>query len=340
MNMTRWFEDIRKSPAKKAMPILSFPSIQLLGIGVKELISDSDLLARGMKAVADRVDAAASLSMMDLSVEAHAFGSEIRIFDDEIPTVIGHILSTAEQADALAVPAVGAGRTGLYIEAISKAHALITDRPVFAGVIGPFSLAGRLLDVTEAMMYCYDAPEMVHTVLDKVTQFSTAYINAYKAAGANGVVIAEPLAGLLSPALNEEFSAHYVKRIVDAVQTDDFAVVYHNCGGGTPKMVEAISAIGARAYHFGNAIDMAEMLSLFPPDIVVMGNVDPSSQFRNGTPESIREVTLDLLGRCHRHPNFVISSGCDIPPKSSWANIDAFFATVAEFYRDHEFGNP
>ena len=34
-------------------------------------------------------------------------------------------------------------RTGIYLDAIAEAKKLITDRPVFAGVIGPFSLAGR-----------------------------------------------------------------------------------------------------------------------------------------------------------------------------------------------------
>ena len=333
MNMTKWFEDMQKSSVKKAMPILSFPAIQLLGVGVKELIFDSDLQARGMKMVAGRVDSAASVSMMDLSVEADAFGSEIRISDDEVPTVIGHIIENEEQADALAIPGVGAGRTGLYIEAIKKACALITDRPVFAGVIGPFSLTGRLLDVSEAMVYCYDEPEMVHKVLEKVTSFAINYINAYKEAGAGGVVIAEPLAGLLTPALNEEFSASYFKQIVAGTQTDDFAVVYHNCGNGTLKMAEAIASIGARAYHFGNAIDIAEMLKIFPEKDIIMGNIDPAGQFRNGTPDSIREATLELLKKCHKHPNFVISSGCDIPPMSSWNNIDAFFNAVADFYK-------
>lgn len=42
--------------------------------------------------------------------------------------------------------------------------------------------------------------------------------------------MAEPLAGLLSPDLAEEFSAEYVKKIVEAVQTEEFLVVYHNCG--------------------------------------------------------------------------------------------------------------
>jgi len=332
MNMTRWFEDMKKARIKKAMPILSFPSVQLLDIGVKKLISDSELQAKGMKAIADRTDAAAALSMMDLSVEAEAFGSVIRVSDDEVPTVVGHIIETGEQADALAIPEVGAGRTGHYIKAIEKACEFITDRPVFAGVIGPFSLAGRLLDVSEAMIYCYDDPDMVHTILSKITPFTINYINEYKSVGANGVIIAEPLAGLLSPELNREFSVAYIKQIVQAVQTDDFAVIYHNCGNGTPKMIDDILSVGAKAYHFGNAIDMAEMMSLVPSDTLVMGNIDPAGQFRNGTPESIREATLSLLEKCKAYPNFVISSGCDIPPMSDWNNIDAFFKAVSDFY--------
>ena len=333
MNMKQWLEDLKAAPVKRAIPVLSFPSIQLLNIGVKELISSSDMQSKGMKMIADRTDAAASVSMMDLSIEAEAFGSTIRVSDDEVPTVIGHIIENQEQADALKIPEVGAGRTSIYIEAIGKACKLINDRPVFAGVIGPFSLAGRLLDVSEAMIYCYDDPDMVHTVLKKVTEFLVKYIRAYKEIGANGVVIAEPLAGLLSPALNDEFSAPYVKQIVDELQDDEFIIIYHNCGGGTIRMIDGILTIGAGAYHFGNAIDMTEMVKHIPADTVVMGNIDPSTQFRNGTPESIREATLSLLEACHVYPNFIISSGCDIPPLSSWNNIDAFFAAVAEFYQ-------
>lgn len=173
---------------KKALPVLSFPAIQLMGITVNELISDSSLQAKGMKLIAERVEAAPSVSLMDLSLEAECFGSTIRYSDDEVPTVIGSIVSTEEEAEALKIPEIGAGRTTIYIEAIEKACKLITDRPVFAGIIGPFSLDGRLLDVTE---------------------------------------------------------------------------------------------------------------------------------FRNGTPESIREATLNVMNACCKYTNFVISSGCDIPPLSN-----------------------
>ena len=332
MNMKNWVAGIHSSDIKKPMPILSFPAIQLMDITVEELISSSEKQAEGMRRIAERTDAAASVSMMDLSVEAEAFGSSIRVSKDEVPTVTSRIVTTPEDARALAVPDVFSGRTGLYIEAIRQAKQQITDRPVLAGVIGPFSLAGRLMDVSEIMITCYEDPDMVHEVLDKVTQFITAYAVAYRDAGADGLVMAEPLAGILSPGLIEEFSSKYVKRVVDAVKTDEFAFFYHNCGNNTPVLVNSIKGIGADGYHFGNAIDLKQMLELMPDDVIVMGNVDPASQFRNGTPESIREATLALMEKCTVHKNYVVSSGCDIPPLSSWDNIDAFFAAAQEFY--------
>jgi uroporphyrinogen decarboxylase len=288
--------------------------------------------AKGMKMVADKTKSAASVSLMDLSVEAQCFGATIRISDDEVPTVVGRLVNDEDEANALEVPAVGTARSGIYIDAIGKAKELITDRPVLAGMIGPFSLAARLLDVSEIMMDCYDDPDMVHTVLKKATEFLINYAKAYKQVGADGIVLAEPVSGLLSPMLEEEFSSPYVKEIVDAVQDENFVLIYHNCGDNTPKMLDSILSIGAAAYHFGNSVDMKYMLESIPSDTLVMGNVDPAGVIRMGTPESVREATVSLMEKCCEHKNFVISSGCDIPPMTPWNNIDAFFSAVDEFY--------
>lgn len=332
MNMQSWLKEQMAADKRRAMPILSFPSIQLMGITVKDLIADSDVQAQGMYKIAQRCPTAAAVSMMDLSVEAECFGSQIRFSDDEVPTVIGSVVETPEDAEALKVPAFGAGRTGLYVEAISKALKLITDRPIFAGVIGPFSLTGRLMDMTQVMINCYEEPEMVHATLEKATEFLLNYVKAYKAIGAHGVVIAEPAAGLLSPDFCGEFSSPYVKKIVDAVQDEEFIVIYHNCGDAVNRMVPQILETGAAAYHFGNAVSMEEMLQQMPGDVLTMGNVDPVSAIRNGTPEKVRQDTLAIMEACCKYPNFLISSGCDIPPAAPWANIDAFFAAVEEFY--------
>ncbi len=323
MNMRNWVAQTIANPVKKPLPLLSFPCVQLMGITVRELISDSDLQARGMELVASRVDSAAAVSLMDLSLEAEAFGAKIHVSDDEVPTVVGALVTEPEDAEALAVPSVGAGRTGIYLDAIRKAN--ITDRPVLAGIIGPFSLAGRLLDVSEAMILCYEEPEMVHTVLEKAAAFLIDYCRAYREAGANGVVMAEPLAGLLSPKLAKEFSHPYVKQIIEAVQTDDFAVIYHNCGDNAALMARDIFTFGAMGYHFGDAISMTDVLPEAPADVLVMGNVSPAAQLLGGTPESVAEAVEKLRASCGSYGNFVLSSGCDVPPMSPWPNLDAFF---------------
>lgn len=327
-NMKQWAADLIAASHKNPLPLLSFPCVRLLDVTVKELLMDSALQAKGMKLVADRVPSAAAVSFMDLSLEAEAFGAEIRMGNDEVPTVLGALISDEDEAENLTIPTAGAGRTGICLEAIRLAAREITDRPVLAGIIGPYSLAGRLMDVSEIMYACYDEPDMVHTVLEKATQFLIRYGTAFREAGANGIVMAEPLTGLLSPALAEEFSHPYAKKIVDALQTEDFAVIYHNCGDNVPHMISGIYGLGALGYHFGDAIDLMRVLPQAPKDALVMGNISPVQEFRGGTPESMAAATRELLRRCGGYPNFVISSGCDIPPQAPWENIDAFFRST------------
>ncbi|MFA5078042.1 MAG: uroporphyrinogen decarboxylase family protein [Dehalococcoidia bacterium] len=331
MDMLSWLASIKASPRRGALPILSYPAIQMMGISVNELVSNSDNQATAMQLIAERTDSLASVSLMDLSVEAECFGSNIRFSDDEVPTVTGSIISSSQDADRLAVPEIGAGRTGIYIDAVKKAAGLIKDRPVFAGVIGPFSLAGRLLDVSKAMIYCYEQPDTIHLLLNKVTAFSIAYCRAYKKAGASGVIMAEPLAGLMSRKLADPFSSAYIKKIVAAVQDREFIVIYHNCGNSTVKIIDSILSTGASLYSFGNAVQMSEVMQHIPSHTIAMGNIDPAGQFSNGTPESVRKSTLKVLDECGKYPNYVVSSGCDIPPLSKWDNIDAFFEAVREF---------
>ena len=328
MNIRNLLWDAAKVGSKKAMPILSFPAAQKMGVSVETLVKSSELQSQAMQIVARDTATIAAVSLMDLSVEAEAFGAQVRFTKDEVPAITGQLVSDEDEANDLEVPELSAGRALLCVEAVRAAKQTITDTPVIAGMIGPYSLAGRLMDVTEIMYLCFDEPETVHTVLDKATQYLIRYGQAMKDAGADGIMMAEPLAGILSPDMAVEFSMPYVKRIIDALQDEEFAVLYHNCGNSVPQMLEGIYALGAAAYHFGNAIDMEAMMKVTPADILVMGNIDPAGQFASGTVESITAATRDLLDKCGSYPNFVPSSGCDIPAHAKWENIDAFFKAV------------
>lgn len=319
------------SDRSKTVPILSFPSTSLLGISVRELISSSEMQVRGMKAIAESCNVGAALNMMDLSVEAEAFGARVRFYDDDVPVVEKGIIDEIFDAQNITVPLVGAGRTGIYIDGIKKAKKEITDIPVFCGVIGPYSLAGRLFDMTELMMECFDSPEEVSVLLSKASEFITEYIKAFKAAGADGVILAEPAAGLLSPSLAEEFSMPYVNEIFDAVSSDDFVVCYHNCGKSAGAMLDMIAELNADIIHLGNAIDLKRALEAMPAEKLVMGNADPVL-FRTAAPADIEKEVERVFSECCCYDNFMISTGCDVPAAASWENINAYFKKVKELY--------
>jgi len=172
---------------------------------------------------------------------------------------------------------------------------------------------------------------MLNIVLEKATQFIINYIKEYKRVGADGIVMAEPLTGMLSPDLAEEFSTPFVKRIREEVEDENFAFIYHNCGNGTIRMIDSILATGCKYLHFGDAIDLKDMMPKVPKDIYVMGNISPSKYFLGGSKESMYEVTTKLLEEMKNYSNFVLSSGCDIPPLAKWENIDAFIKAFEDY---------
>lgn len=327
MNMKNWAESLINSPKVVAVPIMTHPGIEMIGKCVRDAVTNGEVHAEAIIAVDKKYPAAASTVIMDLTVEAEAFGAQIEFTDHDVPNVIGRLVSNFDEVQALVVPEVTAGRVPEYLKANKIVAETITAKPVFAGCIGPFSLAGRLFDMTEIMMAIYTEPETATLLLDKCTEFITKYVKAIKATGASGVMIAEPAAGLLSNEDAIAYSSTYVKKIVEAVQDENFMVVLHNCGN-TGHCTESMVVTGADAIHFGNKIDMVEAIKGCPANVIVMGNLDPVSIFKQATPEEVAAATRALLEATKEFPNFVISSGCDTPPGVPFENIDAFYSQL------------
>jgi uroporphyrinogen decarboxylase len=330
MDMKKWILDMSNSIERQAMPIMTYPGLGLANKNIMEAVKDGESQFESIRALSNKYLSAAAVTIMDLSVEAEAFGSPITYSEEDVPTVTARIVYDEESVGALRVPAIGKGRTSEYVKAAELVAKNIKDRPVFGGQIGPFSLAARLYDMTEIMVDLMLEPDIIHTLLEKATEFLVLYAKAFKNAGANGIIIAEPAAGLLSPQQCDEFSSKYVKKIVDGVQDDNFMVILHNCGN-TNNLIPSMLSTGAMGLHFGNAVDMLDILPKIPWGRIAFGNVDPAGVFKNGTVEDVKIKTLELLENTAIYKNFIISSGCDIPPGTPLDNIDAFFKTIEKF---------
>ncbi|MDD4212771.1 MAG: uroporphyrinogen decarboxylase family protein [Bacilli bacterium] len=316
--------------AKKAIPILFFPMAAKMEYSLMDILHDSHLQAMTMKRIIEEWEVGALISMMDLSIEAEAFGAHIRFHSRDVPDVVAPIVHTQEDVMALPIPTIGRGRTRIVIEGIAQTIEMLPNQMLFAGVIGPFSLATRLMGMMDTLMNCYDEPEMLHLLLSKIQTFIIEYILALKKAGACGVFMAEPAAGLLSPQLCDEFSSNYVKEIKKRVSDTSFIFAYHNCGNILP-LLSSIKQVEADIYHVGDAVDVEEVLKIIPKHHIIMGNISPSKHFFKGSEESVYEATMALLKQCQKYPNFILSSGCDIPLSTPQENIRAFFDAMHDF---------
>jgi uroporphyrinogen decarboxylase len=180
------------SPRRQALPIAVYPGVAMTGATVQEIVTKPEAQVAAQLALHARYKTPALLSAMDLSAEAEAFGCTVHMSATEVPSVTGRLITSMQAARELAVPEAGAGRTGVYLETVRRLRAASDGRLVLGGCIGPFSLAARLVGVSEAMELTLAEPELMEVLLEKSAAFLTAYLQAFKAAGADGAIMAEP----------------------------------------------------------------------------------------------------------------------------------------------------
>jgi uroporphyrinogen decarboxylase len=331
INMQKWAEAIIADKDVKNLPVLYFPCLKNRGMGVPESVQDPKKIAQAMKEVIDEYpETIAAITGMDLTVDTEAFGAEVNYSEVQAPNIVNHIANTAEDINNLAVPDIHSGRVDIFSDACREAAEIIKDRPIMGGMLGPFSLAANILDVTEAMKKAITEKEAMHVLLEKCTDWLIKRAQSYKDAGASGVFMAEPTAGLLSPKMLNEFSSVYIKKVVDAVQDDYFFIILHDCGKVT-KSVKSMYDTGCKGHHYGNSVDMKDILPQIPADILVFGNIDPSIYFFSGTPDEVYDKTTELLKDMAEYPHFVLSSGCDLAPSVENENIQAYYQALRDF---------
>jgi uroporphyrinogen decarboxylase len=139
------------------------------------------------------------------------------------------------------------------------------------------------------------------------------------------ICILEPSSMFVSLRAFKCFSGPYVRQIVDALHAtpEDPMLLLHVCGN-SKHLVKAMCDTGVQGLSLDAPMDMVTTIEAMPEDVVLVGNVDPVSVMVQSSPEQVTSETRDLLEAMAPYPNFILSTGCDLPPETSLANIDAF----------------
>ena len=326
MQARAWLNALRDAPRKKPLPVLSFPCVSLLNITVKDLIADSGLQAEGMRRVAERVDAAGRGQLYGFCRwRPRPSAAAIRVTDDEVPTVTGAVVDLGGRRcpPSCPFPRWARGAPALYVEAMRKAACGAHHRPArvrrgHRALLPGGPPDGRHRGHGAAAM---TEPELVHYAMrESATEFLTAYVRRLQGGPAPTAwswpsrwpaccspeswrrVLRRPMSRGSSTrcrTTSSWWSTTTAATIPMASMID--SIVCHRRGG---------LPLRQRHRHGGHAAPSSR------PTRSAMGNVDPGRAVPQRHPgRPCAEDTLALMDACcHGYPNFVLSSGCDIPP--------------------------
>ena len=162
--MRQWIADIIRQREVAAIPVMTHPGIEHNGHTVRQAVSDGRIHYEAVMKLNEMYPNAAACTIMDLTAEAEAFGAQITFSDDAVPAVANRLLSDAKSIYDLQLPSLSAGRIPQYLKANLLAAKAMNNsqKPLFAGCIGPFSLAGRLYDMSDIMVLIYENPDAAH----------------------------------------------------------------------------------------------------------------------------------------------------------------------------------
>jgi uroporphyrinogen decarboxylase len=310
----------------KIAPLMGFPGIQLTKTNISQNMEDAEIQIQSLEALYKKYAPDAMFMMMDLTVEAEALGLKILKPQNAAYSVAEHPVRDGVDLGKLRVPNPQRdGRMPLMSEIIKRMK-LSFNCPGIAYAIGPFTLAGLLNGSNNVLKNVIKNPGLLHQILNFSSKVIDGYVGNLIEAGADLICILEPTATMLSPGQFREFSAEYLQGLE---KKWNFPFILHICGDAT-HLVPQMVATGCVGVSFDSMVDLGEIAALVPDEMMIIGNINPVEIIAYGDQAQVMKAVASLLGQMDRKDNFVLSSGCDLPPETNLDNLTIFFDTARQ----------
>lgn len=266
----------------------------------------------------------------DLCLEAEAIGCKMNPYEevDQLlyPTIKEKVCHSEKEMETFPIPdqITSRGRVPIVCEAIKMLQADIgSEVAIGTYVLGPFTLAGQLMDLNDLFKLSFKKPDKVNAMLDRLANVTIEIAKALRAAGADYICIREMGAttDVLSPKVFKNVIFPHLKKVRDALA--DVPTVLHICGG-TNSIMKILAEVGCNAISVETKNDLNKSRNDIGSEPLIFGNVDAYNVLVNGTPETVENAVITALeGSCD-----AVWPSCDIWPTAPVENLKAMVNTV------------
>ncbi len=305
------------------------------GVPLGEYLRDGATLAKCQIKAVQHYGYDAVFALMDVNVETEAMGSVLDHCGDDYFTIREYALTPADDFTRLSLP--NPHRAGRMPELLNAAKVLrreVGDEVLVVGhVSGPLTLASQLLGIEQALYLAADSPGRFEQLLDFTTELSATYGDAQIQAGVHLPVVFDPVASpaVVPPQYFREIELPRLETLFGRLKRSGAVANWLHIAGPAAPILPYYPLAGVELANFDYYVSAEEVGSLLPRTCV-SGNIKPMA-FESETPEVIADLSSDLNGRLAERGGFVLSSGCEIPPRAKTECIEAMVDAVGQTRR-------
>jgi uroporphyrinogen decarboxylase len=264
----------------------------------------------------------AAVMFADIMLPVLGMGIDVELVENVGP-VIESPIRTAADVEALRVPDPRES-VPFVLEAVGLVRAELEPEQALVGFCGgPFTVAGYVVegrptrDFVQTKRMMYGAPEVWHTLMEKLTEMSIGYLNGKVEAGADVIQLFDSWVGALSLADYREFVAPYSERILSSLSVPTI-----HFGTGTQHLLGELAG-DVIGIDWRGRVD-----EVLDSGRGVQGNLDPTLLLGpfSRTEEKTREI-LDLAGG---RPGHIFNLGHGVLPDTDPTDLKRLVELVHE----------
>ncbi len=269
-----------------------------------------------------------------MAAEPSVLGAKIKFWKDNTPSEY-HTLYRLEDIDNFPEYEVDADAfAGLTLHRIGMARQRILDAGYILPMVtsrGPLCTAGFVRGTTHFMIDLVENPEGAHKLIDLCTRVIIDWLKAQqKVMGdtVESIFILDDIVGFINEEHYLEFAHPYLKRICDAFPKD-WVKVYHN-DAEVDACLDHLPDTGFNVLNWGKQKHISEVKRRVGDRMCLMGNVNPLEIGVRGTPDEVKDETLDVL-ESSGGEGIILSVGGGTSPGMPRENILAMLEALEEF---------
>ncbi len=267
-----------------------------------------------------------------VSFPIEALGGKLKYLGTEAPSIVEPAIKSLDEVDALDLRKVEEHPVvNSVLEAAREVQRQIGDERLVCIVSwGPISLAGRMFGVQEMMIEMIQNPEKVKKLIAFATDMAWVCHRPLLEDGTlKAVAIADAAASgdLISRQFYQEFVVPAMKDLNSRVENAGAHLLLHTCGNMADRL-DLIAEEGVSCFTFDTNVPMAEAKKVLAGKVCVAGNVHPTDVMLQKSPTDVEAAARQCIADAAAGGGFVLSTGCDIPPKVPMENVQALSRTA------------